>query len=439
MITYVTAFMVSDSINRSVDQYFHYFDILAKSGVSIILFLDKCFKNTNYEKNILEHGNVHIPEYISIDKSWIKDDEDIILPENRNKHKDTVEYMCIQLMKMRLVRDALKYTDSDYLAWIDFGIFHTISDTGLAYSILNNFNMRKFRTEKIIAPGSDVYTSDNIWNNLCWYFRGSFFVGYRGLFENAYRVQMDLVAENYPKITWEINYWYLMRDLFIMYVGYNDYNIINIPDMQPCTKLCEIMERCGSDKGGTKPENHHNYTQFYYDLFKHKQFEKLRIFELGLGTNNLNFPCNMGIHGIPGASLRGWCEFFPNSHIYGADIDKGILFKADRISTFYCDQTDPSSVTNMWNTNPELEDQFDIIIEDGLHEPQANICFFENSIHKLKKDGIFIIENVKIADIAPISERCDRWIAEFCVAINIINIINPCNHSDNNIFYIKKL
>ena len=68
------------------------------------------------------------------------------------------------------------------------------------------------------------------------------------------------------------------------------------------TELCEIMTKYGSDKG-TGP---HNYTILYYELFKNIRYESLNIFELGLGTNNIDTPSNMGKNGKPGASLRGW-------------------------------------------------------------------------------------------------------------------------------------
>ena len=41
-----------------------------------------------------------------------------------------------------------------------------------------------------------------------------------------------------------------------------------------------------------------------------------------------------------------------------------------------------------------MRENFDIIIEDGLHEFAANKCFFENSIHKLRDKGYFIIEDL---------------------------------------------
>ena len=54
----------------------------------------------------------------------------------------------------------------------------------------------------------------------------------------------------------------------------------------------------------------YNYTTLYYKLFSPRRYENLRIFELGLGTNNINIPSNMGPNGKSGASLRGWADFF---------------------------------------------------------------------------------------------------------------------------------
>ena len=48
--------------------------------------------------------------------------------------------------------------------------------------------------------------------------------------------------------------------------------------------------------------------------------------------------------GKPGASLRVWRDYFPNAIIYGADIDKDILFAEERIKTFYIDQLDPVAI-----------------------------------------------------------------------------------------------
>lgn len=161
------------------------------------------------------------------------------------------------------------------------------------------------------------------------------------------------------------------------------------------TELCELMGKYGSDKGHKDIDRSpHNYTTLYYQLFKPIRYDKLRIFELGLGTNNTDVLSNMGINGKPGASLRGWASFFPNASVYGADIDKRILFNEDRIKTYYCDQTSPEIIHDMYTKHAELHEEFDIIVEDGWHTFPAQVTFFENSIHKVKKGGYYVIEDV---------------------------------------------
>jgi hypothetical protein len=203
------------------------------------------------------------------------------------------------------------------------------------------------------------------------------------------------------------------------------------------TPLCEIMGRNRSDKGSINiKETWHNYTTFYYSIFKNLKNEKLRLFELGLGTNNVNLPSNMGSNGRPGASLYGWNEFFTNSFIYGADIDKDILFNTEKIKTFYCDQTQPDIIKNMWNDNNDLIENFDIIVEDGLHTFSANVCFFENSIHKLNSNGYYIIEDISINDIPLFNDKINEW-RELYKHLKFTLLKIPSRNSyDNNLLVI---
>jgi hypothetical protein len=204
------------------------------------------------------------------------------------------------------------------------------------------------------------------------------------------------------------------------------------------TELCSIMKKYGSDKGCPENNGWHNYTLYYHELFQNIKNEKLRIFELGLGTNNINLPSNMGINGKPGASLKGWKEYFPNSLIYGADIDKDILFEEERIKTYYCDQTNKEVIKNLWN-NEDLKENFDIIIDDGLHKFSANITFFENSIKKLKKNGVYIIEDIRKDELNLFKDKIEEYknINEN-LEFNI-NIIPHSNNFDNTLIIIKKI
>lgn len=165
-------------------------------------------------------------------------------------------------------------------------------------------------------------------------------------------------------------------------------------DVSVPTDLCRMMKRHGSDKSLGR----HNYTTVYSKLFSGLRQKRINLFELGLGTNNPALVSSMGESGKPGASLRGWAEYFGSGNIFGADIDRDILFSEGRIRTFYCDQLDGSAITEMWG-NSELPREFDIVIEDGLHTFEANVSFLENSLRKVRPGGFYLIEDVKADDL----------------------------------------
>ena len=153
------------------------------------------------------------------------------------------------------------------------------------------------------------------------------------------------------------------------------------------TRMCLVIAKWGSDKA------RHNYTPVYSALFRDRCDQPLRIVELGLGTNNPDTLSNMGVFGAPGASLRGWRQLFPHALVYGADIDRRILFEEDRIKTFFCDQLDQSSICELWS-HEDLQGGADIIIEDGLHTFEANTSFLEASIDHLRPGGIYVVEDI---------------------------------------------
>ena len=194
--------------------------------------------------------------------------------------------------------------------------------------------------------------------------------------------------------------------------------------------LTNLMNKYGSDKGGLN--NHHNYSCYYTEIFCLKRKKIKNFLEIGLGTNNVNVPSNMGAKGKPLASLRAWKEYFPNANIFGADIDKDILKNEDRIQTCFVDQRDPETILKMFQ---EFKvEKFDVIIEDGLHEFNANISFFENAIGYLSNDGIYIIEDIFHKDI----KKFENYLANTNYQFSIIELYHPENISNNCLIKITK-
>ena len=115
------------------------------------------------------------------------------------------------------------------------------------------------------------------------------------------------------------------------------------------------------------------------------------VLEIGIGTNNADIVSNMGADGVPGASLRAFRDFLPNSQIYGGDIDSRILFTDNRILTFQVDQT---NYYEMERRLLALNKTFDLIIDDGLHSPSANLATLVCSLQIINKNGWIVIEDI---------------------------------------------
>jgi 23S rRNA U2552 (ribose-2'-O)-methylase RlmE/FtsJ len=105
-----------------------------------------------------------------------------------------------------------------------------------------------------------------------------------------------------------------------------------------------------------------------------------------MGSNNLDVVSNMGAGGRPGASLRAFRDFLPNAQIYGADIDDSILFQENRIKTFPVDQLNPEALSRLGELIPD--NYFDLIIDDGLHAPDANVNTLSFALGKVAPGGL---------------------------------------------------
>jgi hypothetical protein len=203
--------------------------------------------------------------------------------------------------------------------------------------------------------------------------------------------------------------------------------------------LNHLCDKYGSDKGTLVNSGHcypwpsHSYADFIERLFGHCRNHVKAVFECGLGTNNPALLSSMGVNGKPGASLRMWRDYFPAAEIVGADIDRAIMFQEDRISTYYCDQTDKNSISALWEIC-HIE-KFDIMIDDGLHTFEAGKSLLQHSFHMLKDGGIYIIEDVSVESIIKYIKFLKNGIFRY----EIVNLYRKgLTLGDNSLIVIRK-
>jgi hypothetical protein len=154
---------------------------------------------------------------------------------------------------------------------------------------------------------------------------------------------------------------------------------------QNALEIKKFFDQYGSDKSTL-----HKYHHFYGSILTQRDSVE-NIFEIGLGTNNTDVVGNMGATGTPGASLRAFRDWCPNANIYGADIDDRVLFTEERIKTFFVDQTNQQTFEDI---KKQIPNQFDLVIDDGLHSPYANLNSLKFGLELVKVGGWVVIEDI---------------------------------------------
>jgi len=86
-----------------------------------------------------------------------------------------------------------------------------------------------------------------------------------------------------------------------------------------------------------------------------------------------------------------WQDFLPNANIYGADVDPLTMFKDGRIKTYLCDQRNKEDLENLIK---QTGSNIDIVIDDASHDPSYQVSTCETLMPLLKKDVVYIIEDV---------------------------------------------
>ena len=150
-----------------------------------------------------------------------------------------------------------------------------------------------------------------------------------------------------------------------------------------------MFNKYGSDK------DRNGYSHLYSILFDHIRFNNMNVLEVGVGTMVQNACSSMKGYMPdsykPGASHRAWNDYFPNSKIYGIDIQPDTIFEENNIKTFLCSSVEKTNVDSLMSN---LNIKFDIIIDDAWHWDDAQKRTLMNLFPYLKDDGLYIIEDI---------------------------------------------
>jgi hypothetical protein len=146
-------------------------------------------------------------------------------------------------------------------------------------------------------------------------------------------------------------------------------------------KLTGKFTKFGSDK-----EIRHNYAEAYIEILS--DIAEPHILEIGLGSLN-GYPYG----GLPpGGSIKAWREAYPDSLIVGADIDPESVAAISEIG-FVVDQTSDVSLNEFLHSIEQYA-PFDIVVDDGFHDPHANFRTLLKVFPLVKASGAYVIEDI---------------------------------------------
>lgn len=179
-----------------------------------------------------------------------------------------------------------------------------------------------------------------------------------------------------------------------------------------------------SDKG-----TDHTYIEFYQDQFRPFK-SKVKMLEIGIMT---------------GGSLLLWSKYFDNYKLVGIELSPSWSCKADFQERLEADKNVELNF-NISSTNKEyaerFDDQtFDVILDDGDHDPAIQFETFKTYFKKLKVNGTYYIEDVRgQIEFAQIIESIRAWELEENIPIAIHSYIgNVAVRPDDIIITIKRL
>jgi len=166
--------------------------------------------------------------------------------------------------------------------------------------------------------------------------------------------------------------------------------------------LTKLAIKYKTDKWGR-----HNYTPYYHRMFKGIRKDVKKVIEIGVAK---------------GRGLRMLRDYFPNAMVYGAEITKQKIFKEDRIEVFECDQSKVGDLTRLLDKTGR---DIDIVIDDGSHRPEDQILSALTIMPLLKKDAIYIIEDVHFPHLV-------KYFEDY-----ICEVVRLSNRFDDRLFILR--
>lgn len=164
----------------------------------------------------------------------------------------------------------------------------------------------------------------------------------------------------------------------------------------PVNELTRLANQYGSDKGDIHLSRHF-YTRVYGPLFAPLRDRSLKILEVGLlhkrdGWKDPDARDGGGQIASRAPSLEMWSTYFPQSKIFGFDINDFSAVSIERVTTIQGDMGNPQDLQRIVDV---AGSDFDIVIEDASHASHHQQISLAHLFPHVRAGGLYIIEDLR--------------------------------------------
>jgi hypothetical protein len=186
--------------------------------------------------------------------------------------------------------------------------------------------------------------------------------------------------------------------------------------------FCNLLAKYSSvdTSYGTDKNTSHSYGPVYDTLFAPYKDTATQLLEIGFDS---------------GASLQVYSEYFTNATIYGIDICDNCQpqYKQNpRIRMHFGDANASESVQG-------FEGPFDIIVEDASHTLPDQIQHFKDYSSKVKKGGLYIIEDVHENNLANLNSALNMYAVQNGFSAEIMDLRHVKGRFDDILFVFRRV
>jgi hypothetical protein len=137
----------------------------------------------------------------------------------------------------------------------------------------------------------------------------------------------------------------------------------------------------------------HNYIPVYEELLEPIRATVECLVEIGIGCVEKGDMLHVVSKGYKtGNSLRMWRDYLQHAEIHGIDIhEEATIINEERIITHIADQSNEDQIKKVFLS---IQKKIDIVIDDGSHNPNHQICTFQYIHPFLKTGAIYCIEDI---------------------------------------------